>query len=1281
MAPSPPRLVEVWAGKAADRGRCGSGWVLGDRGVLTAVHVVDGATVLQVRLAGVADAAAWVDAEVRWRASLDLAVLEIVPSDGQQWEAPAEPSPRLAAVGTRAIAAEAIGFPDATERPDGLRRPDHAPGTLLPSGAGRDHERLMALDVVDATVPGDAALWKGFSGAAVRDEHDRVVAVVVKVHPDRQQRRLLVVSVEDAASDGGFSDAGLQLGFDPVVEDRLAPTWRANVVPGSRSAAGTPVRPCELKDLSVFGVHVAVAPETDRDPFGPYVDRVTDGQLDTALNEAAGGGRRAVLVVGDSAAGKSRCAAEALLRHKTLNPRPLVVPETDRGLRRLLDQGLRLDRTLVWLDDLDKYLARGLDPELLQRLLDEAPDVVLVMTIRRSQLQSRQEGLADPAWRFLTDDGVIHRVEIEATFEAAEMALAHSKFSDPLLLSALDRGVGLGEYLVGGPELRKRLEFATGYSEHLANTVIAWYRTGLGRPIAESDLRRLWAETLPEQLLRSFGQRPLAARETLFREAAEQVCKPVISRDMVDIALVRMRVDGYEADDYIVDYVARRPDKPTIAQAVWEVALDAARRDDLARHERLWRVGVAAHDEPSPEVALSAMQALAELGDLGATVNVGVVLGALGRSEDAVRVYDDVVARFGEDAAPAVREQVARALFNKGVRLGALERSEDAVRVYEDVVARFGEDPTPGVREQAAMALFNKGVRLGEEERSEEELGIYDDVVARFGEDPAPAVREQVGRALFNKGVRLGALERSEEELGVYDDVVARFGEDPALGVREQVARALVNKGVRLGALGRSEDAVRVYDDVVARFGEDPAPGVREQVAKALVNKGVRLGALERSEEELGVYDDVVARFGEDPALGVREQVARALVNKGITLGALERSEDAVRVYDDVVARFGEDAAPGVREQVARALVNNGVRLGALGRSEDAVRVYDDVVARFGEDPAPGVREQVARALVNTGVTLGALERSEEELGVYDDVVARFGEDAAPGVREQVARALFNKGVRLGALERSEDAVRVYDDVVARFGEDAAPGVREQAAKALVNKGVTLGEQERSEEELGVYDDVVARFGEDPAPGVREQAAMALVNKGVTFGALERSEDAVRVYDDVVARFGEDAAPGVREQAAMALFNKGVRLGAQERSEDAVRVYDDVVARFGEDPTPGVREQAAKALVNKGITLGALERSEEELGVYDDVVARFGEDPAPGVREQAAMALVNKGVRLGALERSEDAMTVYDDLIARLGPDLDRAERDELRKMFGLPVANRDAGCRGDQPG
>ena len=855
---SSARLVEVWAGEAGgDAGKCGSGWVLGGRAVLTAKHVVSGAATIQVRPASATEAGAWVDASIRWEHPwLDVGVLEVAPSRGQAWREPQERSPRLASVGTRAIAAEAVGFPDAAQRPDRLRRPDHAKGTLSPGGADRDEQRLMALDVVDASVPDDADLWHGFSGAAVRDEHDRVVAVVVQVHPDRQQRRLLVLSVEEAADDAAFADAARALGVDPIVEDRCGPLWKSTVTGASLSAAGVPVRVRDAADVGVFGVHDVVATDTGRDAFAPYVKRTTDRDLDAALKEAADGGRRVVLVIGDSAAGKSRCAAEAIRRHETLSERPLIVPNTDRGLTRLLDAELAVDTAIVWLDDLDKYLENGLNPAALERVLDESPDAVIVATMRRSKLQTRQEGLADPAWRLLTDEEVVRRVEIAAAFEPTELAAAHATFSNPRLLSALDRGVGLGEFLVGGPELRTRLDLLTGYAEHLANTVIAWFRTGLGSPITESSLRLLWQNTLPAPEARAFVQRPADTQHRLFRKAAEDVCRPVISRDAHDIALVTELVEGYEADDYIVDYVARQPAKPIVARLVWETALSVATSDDAARDERLWRIGVAAHDEPAPEVALAAMQALADLGDLRATVNVGAVLAQLERSEEALAVYDESSRATASRRARAARTgrqgagQQGRHARGAGSLRGGCRSMTSSSRAS-------AMPPSPALREQVAEALVNKGVTLGALERSEEELAVYDERRRALRRRPEP-------RRCANRSPRRWSTRASRSGRWSAPRKRSRSMTSSSRASASARARRCANRSpgrwsTRASRSGRWS-APRRRSRSMTRSSRASArrhePALREQVARALFNKGVRLGALERSEEELAVYDE-----------------------------------------------------------------------------------------------------------------------------------------------------------------------------------------------------------------------------------------------------------------------------------------------------------------------------------------------------------------------------------------------------------------------------------------
>jgi TolA-binding protein len=67
----------------------------------------------------------------------------------------------------------------------------------------------------------------------------------------------------------------------------------------------------------------------------------------------------------------------------------------------------------------------------------------------------------------------------------------------------------------------------------------------------------------------------------------------------------------------------------------------------------------------------------------------------------------------GRSSEPALREQVAGALYNKGVTLGQLDRSEEAIAVYDQVVTRFGADPEPALREQVAMAQRAKAEVAG----------------------------------------------------------------------------------------------------------------------------------------------------------------------------------------------------------------------------------------------------------------------------------------------------------------------------------------------------------------------------------------------------------------------------------------------------------------------------------------------------------------------------------------------------------------------------------------
>lgn len=63
---------------------------------------------------------------------------------------------------------------------------------------------------------------------------------------------------------------------------------------------------------------------------------------------------------------------------------------------------------------------------------------------------------------------------------------------------------------------------------------------------------------------------------------------------------------------------------------------------------------------------------------------------------------------------PTITEGVAMAMVNKGSRLGELGRNEDAIAVYDQVIEQFGDNPDPAITQQVARAMANKDTRLGE---------------------------------------------------------------------------------------------------------------------------------------------------------------------------------------------------------------------------------------------------------------------------------------------------------------------------------------------------------------------------------------------------------------------------------------------------------------------------------------------------------------------------------------------------------------------------------------
>ena len=334
----------------------------------------------------------------------------------------------------------------------------------------------------------------------------------------------------------------------------------------------------------------------------------------------------------------------------------------------------------------------------------------------------------------------------------------------------------------------------------------------------EDDIEALWEQALAfERAGRSAEE--IAAYDALldrFGDAVEPSSRDYVVKALYNKALTLGTLDRSDEAIAVYDQLLTR----------FGAASDTVARDYVVRALNNKGVRLAAVDRPA-----EAIQAYDDLVARAAasppartnswTSRLGGLLGKGGGKGPSLDTIN-----------PAQHTDVARALVNKAYALNALDRRNEAIAVYDLLIAGFGRAETPGIREQLGKALLGKALNLDKLGRNIEEIAVYDQLITRFAASDEAALRDRAIRALYNKGLTLGTLRRPREAIAAYDALVARFGQVADPTVREYVAKSLAKKGATLRALG-DRAAAAAYEELLRRFGDATETALAEQVAKA----------------------------------------------------------------------------------------------------------------------------------------------------------------------------------------------------------------------------------------------------------------------------------------------------------------------------------------------------------------------------------------------------------------------------------------------------------------
>lgn len=555
-------------------------------------------------------------------------------------------------------------------------------------------------------------------------------------------------------------------------------------------------------------------------------------------------------------------------------------------------------------------------------------------------------------------------------------------------------------------------------------------------------------------------------------------------------------------------------------------------------------------DADEPEEALGLCDALdARFGDAPAmrvrlwVARAGMArahaLRNLGRPDDALAAYAAVQERFGGACEPADGDSnlnpdialvVAHATAGRARTLAQLDRPQEALALYQALVAAIAPDASEALREEAINAQLQCLELLDETSATPEaHAAVLDNLVARVGPptdlENAPAqaqmevLRLRVADALYAHAVDLREADAFDAALAAYDRLLALTAgvHEGALGMT--VASALLNKGyLLLMLMERPADALVVYDEILARFRNVTSQRMRDVLAKAGAS---RLTCLNTLKTLTGEEHD---RDFPDLPVAQRDAV-RDTITRGSECAEAGQVREGIALFDEVLHAHAEAAHPELRYQCARALANKVYWLLQLGQLERVIAAADLMDARYGEELSMSVQEHVARCLEHKCTALDKLGRHDEELRLYDDIFARWATSDVTDLRLCVARALYCRGITQRQAGDAEAALNSYELVIGRDLHAREVALQLWVAKAMVNKASLLRERGDQAGRAAVHQQLIASFGDTTDARLRERVINAGEWLADAQAALGDHAAEFATLRDTLRRFGDQMPP------------------------------------------------------------------------------------------------------------------------------------------------------------
>ncbi len=391
--------------------------------------------------------------------------------------------------------------------------------------------------------------------------------------------------------------------------------------------------------------------------------------------------------------------------------------------------------------------------------------------------------------------------------------------------------------------------------------------------------------------------------------------------------------------------------------------------------------------------------------------------------EDLGRHEEQLQAREAELAlcacgVPAGRPLACeKARTGRAIALSWLGRDDEAIADWGEVLAGVGDAAEPSARVHEAQALLRRAQAYRERGDYQAALADLERLLARFAPSEAPYIARKVAEGLLEQVWVWKELGLSDLADAPLERLTTEFAADADQRIVEVVTQGMFLRAEDCYARSQLTLAERLYDGVLERVRAGTASGAWE-AAGAAVGKSWVLARRDAVDEALAILDlwlrEFKRRFPDDSI-----NLARMYYAKMARLDRASRFDDAVRVANEVIQAFGDSDEPTLREYVAAALLEKATVYGprriteateafeTLGAryADEALEILDTQIAKINPDDGPQAQRQLAPRLLYRAYILADMDREEEAADALDSLIERYGDSDDPGVMVAVSAA------------------------------------------------------------------------------------------------------------------------------------------------------------------------------------------------------------------------------------------------------------------------------------